>query len=178
MGGGAGGAGAAGSTGGSGSGGAGGTGGSVPPGALDTEIGCAGVFNPDQMLNFRLGVAPGDWAALLADTSYEQVVQARLRCNGGPEQLVGDPAQAIGRPAEGGPEDRHRTSSSPARASSVCASCPWKTGSARAPTATRGDVAALVAEYLGWRLMVRSGAMSGRAALVTVTVNGASSACT
>ena len=166
MGGGAGGAGAAGSTGGSGSGGAGGTGGLVPPGPLDTQTGCAGVFNPDQILNFQLGVAPGDWAALVADTSYSLMVQARLRCNGGAEQLVG-----IRRKRSGGQQKVGLkidiNEFVPGQSFFGLRKLSLENGVSSGTNSDSGDVRGLLAEYLGWRLMVRSGAVSGRAALVT-----------
>jgi CotH kinase protein len=173
VGGGAGGGGAAGSTGGSGSGGVGGTGGSVPPGPLDTQTGCAGVFNPDQILNLQLGVAPGDWASLVADTSYTLMVQARLRCNGGPEQLVG-----IRRKRSGGQQKVglkiDLNEFVPGQSFFGLRKLSLENGVSSGTTSDSGDVRGLLAEYLGWRLMVRSGAVSGRAALVTVTVNGSS----
>jgi spore coat protein CotH len=131
------------------------------------------VFNPEQLLNLSLSMAPGDWSAVLADTSYTLVVQARLRCNDGPELLVG-----VRRKRSGGQQKvglkidfNHVV---PGQDFQGLRKLSLENGVSSGSNADTGDVRGLVAEYLGWRLMSSSGAVSSRAALVTLTVNGSS----
>ena len=94
--------------------------------------------NPDQILTLGLGLPAGDWAALLADTTYALMVQARLRCNG-TRALVG-----VRRKRSGGQQkvglkidmDEFVAGQS----SMACGSCRWKRRQLGQHTDT-GDVA-------------------------------------
>jgi len=129
------------------------------------------VFNPEQLLDFRFEMAPGDWAALLGDTSYSVMFQARFRCNEGPTQTVG-----VRRKRSGGQQKvglkvdiNHVVSGQRFYGLTKLS---LENGVSSGTNADTGDVGALVREYLAWRLMVLSGAISGRAAMARVTVNG------
>jgi hypothetical protein len=144
---------------------------SWPRGALDTDQGCSGVFNPDQLLRFALQMDGGDWSALLADTTYQRVFQARLRCNDEPELVVG-----IRRKRSGGQQKvglkidiNHVVAGQHFHGLRKLS---LENGVSSGTSTDSGDVQALVSEYLAWRLMVLSGAITGRAAMVSVTVNG------
>jgi hypothetical protein len=144
----------------------------LPRGNLDTDLGCSGVFNPDQLLEFRLAMASGDWAAILADTTYSKVVQARFRCNGGPELVVG-----VRRKRSGGQQkvglkiDINEIAAG--QQFYGLKKLSLENGVSSGDNTDSGDVGGLIREYLGWRMMVLSGAVSGRAAMVRLEVNGA-----
>jgi hypothetical protein len=139
---------------------------------LDSEVGCPGVFNPDQILDLHLAMAAGDWSAILADTTYSRVVQARLRCQDGPEMLVG-----VRRKRSGGQQkvglkiDMNELVSG--QSFHGLRKLSLENGVSSGTNSDTADVGNLIREYLAWRLMVLSGALSGRAALVQLTVNGA-----
>lgn len=182
AGGGASGGGAPGGTGGGGSGGAagggtaGGSGGSVAlpnPGdaMLATATGCLGVFNPDQVLDYHLQIAPADWQALLADTTYSQSFQAQLRCGDDPAITV-----AVGRKRSGGSQkvglkidvNEYDNKQKFYGLDKLVLENGVSSGSNR----DDAEVGAVVGEYLGWRLMVLSGQLSSRAAFARLSVNG------
>jgi hypothetical protein len=48
--------------------------------ALGTQAGCGGVFNPDQVLDLHLAMAPADWTAPKADTTNSVYFPARFAC--------------------------------------------------------------------------------------------------
>lgn len=144
-------------------------GGGQPGDQLDTAIGCAGVFNPDQLLDLTVTMAPADWDALRADTTNSIYYPAQLACGDDPPQQVG-----IRRKRSGGTQkvglkldvnlyvDQRFHGLN-------------KLSLENGVSEGGGDDAEardLVAEYLSWRFMVRSGAISGRAVFVRVTVNG------
>jgi hypothetical protein len=142
-----------------------------PPGNLDSDRGCAGVFNPDQMLAFGLQMAAADWSAILADMTYSRVVQARFRCNDGPEMMVG-----VRRKRSGGQQKVglkiDLNAFAPGQRFHGLGKLSLENGVSSGTDTDSGDVGSLIREYLGWRMMVLSGALSGRAALVQLTVNG------
>ncbi|HEX2881794.1 MAG TPA: CotH kinase family protein [Polyangiaceae bacterium] len=141
-----------------------------PGGPLELDSGCSGVFNPDQILDLHLTLDQGDWQSILADTTYALVVQASFRCNDEPDITVG-----VRRKRSGGNQkvglkidmnefvvgQRHyglRTLS-------------LENGVSSGDNTDGAGVGALVSEYLGWRLFMLSGAISGRAAMSRVFVN-------
>jgi hypothetical protein len=147
--------------------------GSLPgPVDLDSDLGCSGVFNPDQILDFRLQMAAGDWAAILADSTYNQVVQARFRCEQGPEMVVGVRRKRSGGQQKVGLKIDMNELVGGQRFHGL-RKLSLENGVSSGTDADTGDVGGLIREYLGWRLMTLSGAISGRAALVQLTVNGA-----
>lgn len=141
-----------------------------PGGPLELDSGCSGIFNPDQVLDTHLTLDQGDWQAILADTTYALVVQAQFRCNDEADITVG-----VRRKRSGGNQkvglkidinefvagQRHyglRTLS-------------LENGVSSGDNTDGADVGALVSEYLGWRLFMLSGAITGRAAMTRVLVN-------
>jgi hypothetical protein len=139
--------------------------------ALATAPDCAGVFNPDQVLEIHLTMAPADWSAVLNDTTNSDYRRATFRCGGEAELpfQVGVRRKRSGSSGKPGLKvDFNR----------ILAGSDWHTlkklsleNGINEGTET-GSIRALVAEYLAWRLMVRSGAYSSRAAFVRLYVNG------
>jgi hypothetical protein len=149
---------------------AGADGGPVPTSdALATAVGCAGVFNHDQVLTYELTMSAGDWSALKADMTNNVYFPATLSCEGGASMTVG-----VRRKRSGGTDK-------PGLKIDVneFADNEWyglkklslENGiSEGSGTAATTDV---VGELLGWRIMQLSGTMASRAAIAKVVVNGA-----
>lgn len=148
-------------------------GGGYPGGGDDDDLvtaaGCAGVFNPDQLLDLHLDLAGGDWASLKADSTNSVYYPATLRCGDGAGIEV-----AVRRKRSG-------LGDKPGLKVDINARVPGQTFSGLRKLSlesgigegsSTGSVDALVQEYLAWRLMARSGAVTGRAAFARVLVNG------
>ncbi len=137
---------------------------------LETATGCAGVFNPDQLLHYHITMAPGDWSALQGDLTNSIYFQAQLSCEGGPSFLVGVRRKRSGdSPKVGLKIDVNLYVAG--QSFYTLKKLSLESGIGEGSSA--GETRDLVAEYLGWRLMSRSGAISGRAAFVRLDVNGA-----
>jgi hypothetical protein len=52
---------------------------------LDSALGCPGVLNPSQLLDYHLTMSASDWSALKADTTNSRFFPARFRCGDEPE---------------------------------------------------------------------------------------------
>jgi hypothetical protein len=144
----------------------------TPPDAeLATATGCSGVYNPDQLLTLSFTIDPGDFSKILADASYAIVVPAQMQCEGEPPLTVG-----VRRKRSGG---RYKVGFK-VDINEIVAGQRWyglkklslENGVSEGDSEDGAEVRTYVAEYLAWRLMVLSGAISSRAALVNVRVNG------
>jgi hypothetical protein len=140
--------------------------------SLATAAGCAGVFNPDRLLDLHLTMQAADWTAVVNDPTNADYRIATFQC-GGDEQLV-----QVG--------VRKKRSGSVAGKPGlkidfnyVVPGGDWMTlkklslENGISEGSAEGSMRDLIAEYLAWRLMVRSGAYSSRAAFVRLYVNGA-----
>jgi hypothetical protein len=140
---------------------------------LATASGCAGVYNPDQLLTLSFEVAPGDWATVLADTSYSILVPAQMQCEDEPPLTV-----AMRRKRSGG---RQKVGLK-IDVNELVAGQEWyglkklslENGVSSGDEEDGAEIRAYVAEYLSWRMMVLSGTIASRAAFVTLRVNGES----
>lgn len=136
---------------------------------LEIAEGCPGVFNPDQILDYQLSLPAGDWSSLLADSTNSIYFQASLACDGSAPITVGVRRKRSG----GAPKVGLKID-----INLYVAGQSWyglkklSLENGISEGSTTGSARDLVAEYLGWRLMSRSGALSGRAAFVRLTVNG------
>jgi hypothetical protein len=154
------------------SGSGGGTTCSTPPcDDLAKALGCAGPYNIDQVLDLRFTMTAGDWASLKADMTNSIIFQADFQCNNDPPL----PYKVGIRRKRSGSIDKPGLK---VDMNEIFADGEWQTlkkislengVSEGGDTVDMGD---LVAEYLSWRGMVRSGAISGRAAFARVHVNG------
>jgi len=137
---------------------------------LDTALGCEGVFNPDQILDYYLDLPESDWRALLADTTNSVYFAAELRCGGSAPITVGvrrkrsGGAEKVGLKVDINYVDSTQTFYGLRKLS-------FENGVSEGETEDGAEVAAYLAEYLAWRLMVRSGTVSGRAAFAQLHVN-------
>lgn len=137
-------------------------------GALPGPDGCATVHDPGQILEYDLQLTDSDWQALLADATNSVYFPAELRCGGGAPLSV-----ALRRKRSGGATkvglkvDINRTVEQ--QTFSGLKKLSLENG------VSDGDgefsAHALLSEYLAWRMMVLSGAVTGRAAMARVRVN-------
>jgi len=138
---------------------------------LGTDTGCAGVFNPDQMLELGFDVAPGDWAAILADTTYALTVTAQMHC--ADETLtVGLRRKRSGGAMKVGLKVDVDYLVAGQRFHGL-KKLSLENGVSSGDNSDGADVRDYLAEYLSWRLMGGAGATASRAAFVLVRVNGA-----
>ena len=148
--------------------------GTLPPvtdEALATTAGCAGVFNPDQVLDYHLELADGDWSALLADQTNSVYYPSQLRCGDGPAITVGLRRKRSGGAVKVGLKiDMNHFISGQTYYGLKKLS--MENGVSEGTTVDGADVATHLTEYLAWRMMVRSGAISGRAAFARIYING------
>ncbi len=138
---------------------------------LDAATGCQGVFNPNQLLDYNLTLAESDWHALLADTTNSIYFPAELRCGEAPAIAVG-----VRRKRSGGAEKVGLKVDInyllPEQTYFGLRKLSLENGVSEGETEDGAEVAAYFSEYLSWRMMVLSGAVSGRAAFANLYVNG------
>ncbi len=140
-------------------------------GPIETATGCSGVFNPDQVLDYHLELPAADWTTIKADLTFSIEVQAQFRCTDEAPITVG-----LRRKRSGGTDKVGLkidvNAIVPGQEHYDLRKLSLENGESSGSANDAVEVRALVAEYLGWRAMVLSGATSGRAALCRVFVNG------
>ena len=157
-----------------GGGGGGGDGGSYPGDGddLDTASGCAGVFNPDQMLEYHFEVQ--NWSTVQNDCTFEEYVEADMQCGDGPTIRVGMRHKRSGSAAKPGFKiDVNQYAD--AQAFNSLKKMSFENGissSTECAGGDSGDPGAPLSEYLAWRIHVLGGHVTSRAALARVFVNG------
>ena len=157
-----------------GGGGGGGDGGSYPGDGddLDTASGCAGVFNPDQMLEYHFEVQ--NWSTVQNDCTFEEYVEADMQCGDGPTIRVGMRHKRSGSAAKPGFKiDVNQYAD--AQAFNSLKKMSFENGissSTECGGGDSGDPGAPLSEYLAWRIHVLGGHVTSRAALARVFVNG------
>ena len=137
---------------------------------LSTASGCNGVYNPDQILDYNLEMAPGDWSSVQADATFSVYYPATLSCGDETPIMVG-----VRRKRSGGTEKVGLKID----INEYVAGQTWfgikklslENGVSTGETITVGGI---VAEYMGWRVMVLARPHTGRAALAQFHVNGES----
>ncbi|MBZ0232371.1 MAG: CotH kinase family protein [Deltaproteobacteria bacterium] len=142
---------------------------------LDTALGCAGVYNPDQLLDFHLTMAPADWQMIQNDCTFTLYAPAELRCEDGPPIRVGVRHKRSGGTSKPGLKIDINEYVDGQELFSL-RKLSWENGVGSSATGCGEDgtsTEAMLTEYLAWRLHVRSGEMTSRAAFVNVTMNGA-----
>ncbi len=141
---------------------------------LDTATGCAGIYNPDQVLELHLTMDPGDWATVQNDCTFETYVPADLSCGDGPAIRVGVRHKRSGGTTKPGLKiDINEYV--PGQELFSLRKMDWENGVGSVVDGCGADGSSteeLLREYLGWRLHVRSGEMTSRAAFIHVTLNG------
>jgi cysteine-rich repeat protein len=136
---------------------------------LDTAVGCPGVFNPDQILDYHFTMAAGDFSALKNDSTNSQFFQAELSCGNEPSQIVGVRRKRSGLTDKPGLKVDFNFF---IQGGNFQGLKKLSLESGISEGSTTGDARTLIAENLAWQLMVRSGAYSGRAAFARIFVNG------
>jgi hypothetical protein len=138
---------------------------------LDSATGCAGVFNPGQMLDYRLTMRAGDWSSLSTDSTFSVYYPAQLQC-GDDAPLgfdVGVRRKRSGSSAKPGLKidfNRFTAGGSYFSLKKLSLENGVSSGS---DSAEPKDA---IAEYLAWRLMIRAGTIASRAVFARVFVNG------
>jgi hypothetical protein len=157
-----------------GGGGGGGDGGSYPGDGddLDTASGCAGVYNPDQILEYHFEVA--NWNTVQNDCTYETYVEADMRCNDGPSIRVGMRHKRSGGTAKPGfkVDINHFADTQAFNSLKKMSFENGISSSTECGGGDSGEAGALMSEYLAWRIHVLGGHVTGRAAFAKVYVNG------
>lgn len=135
---------------------------------LETASGCAGVYNPGQLLRYDLRLADADWQALLADATNDVYFPAEMRCEGGAPLSVSVRRKRSGGTTKVGLKvDINRQVDGQAFHGLKKLSLESGISEGDAELTARS----LLSEYLAWRLMSLSGAITGRAAMARVSVN-------
>lgn len=136
-----------------------------------TAVGCQGVFNPGQILDYKLTMSAGDWSALKADLTNSQFFPAALSCNDGPPLAqVGVRRKRSGGTSKPGMKvdiNYYVDGQSYYGLKKLSLENGISEGSGDV------DVSDLLTEYLSWRIVQVSGTMGSRAAFARVYVNGA-----
>jgi hypothetical protein len=139
--------------------------------ALAAGSGCSGPFNPGQVLDLHLTLAPADWDALKADVTNSRFFAADFAC-GSDAALpfkVGVRRKRSGSDVKPGVKIDFNQ---------YLAGAEWQTlkklslENGISEGGSSGSLRELVAEYLGWRMMTLSGAHASRATFVRLFVNG------
>lgn len=139
---------------------------------LATATGCAGVFNPNQVLDLFLTMNAADWTAVQNDPTNADYRNATFQCGDDPPLPFQVSVRKKRSGSVGGKPglkvDFNR----------VVPGSDWQTlkklslENGISEGSATSDLGALVSEYVGWRFMVRSGAYSSRAAFIRLHVNG------
>jgi hypothetical protein len=137
---------------------------------LDVATGCPGVYNPDQVLDFRFEMAPGDLSSILGDTSYTIVVPAQMQCNDGPSIQVGVRRKRSGGQRKVGFKVDIDAFVAEQRFYDL-RKLSLENGVSEGTTTDGAGAEVYIAEYLAWRAMVLSGAATGRAVIINVFIN-------
>lgn len=141
------------------------------PDMLSTATGCAGVYNPDQVLDLRLTMEASDWSSLKGDATNSVYFAAGFQC-GDEEALpfdVGVRRKRSGSVDKPGLKVDFNTQSPDGEFYGL-KKLSLENGISEG--SSEAELKDPIAEYMSWRVMVRSGAMSGRAAFARVFVNG------
>ena len=138
---------------------------------LDSATGCAGVLNPDQLLDYHLTMSAGDWSALKADSTGSVYFRTKLAC--GDEPPLGfdvgvrrKRSGSLDKPGLKVDFNEYTPGGSYFSLRKLSLENGVSSGS------TTAEPGSAVAEYLAWRLMLRAGALASRAAFARVFVNG------
>ncbi|WP_437811012.1 CotH kinase family protein [Sorangium sp. So ce1078] len=139
--------------------------------SLDTDTGCSGVFNPDQVLEYAITMAPDDYDAILADTTFSLSLPGEFSCNGGAPMQV-----AIERKRSGGATKvglKVELDSTVAGQSFYgLKKLGFDNGTSSGSNQDDATPRDVIAEYLGWRFMRAAGVMASRSALAKISING------
>jgi spore coat protein H len=137
---------------------------------LETAQGCPGVYNPDQVLDYYIDIAPADWSALLNDQTNSVYFPASLRCGDEPAITVGVRRKRSGGTSKPGLKVDFNELV-PGQAFYGLRKFSLENGVSEGSSEDDTPTSDYLAEYLSWRMMVRSGMVTGRAVFARVFVN-------
>jgi hypothetical protein len=139
---------------------------------LSTAAGCQGVYNPDQVLDYRLTMADADWTALQADTTNSILFSATFQCG---DEAPLPHAVGIRRKRSGGLgkpglkiDFNHFL---PGATFQSLKKLSLENGISEG--GSEAEMRDVISEYLAWRIMNLAGTYASRAAFARVFVNGA-----
>lgn len=133
-------------------------------------LGCAGVYNPDQVLDLHLAMAPGDWAKVRGDLSFSIYVQAQFHCGDEAPITVGVRRKRSGGTNKVGLKIDFNEFVKGQRWQDL-RKLSLENGVSSGNAADDAELRDLVAEYLGWRIMQRGAVIASRSAFVNLDVN-------
>jgi hypothetical protein len=140
-----------------------------PADVLSTATGCQGVFNTNQILDYKLTISASDWQALKADTTNSRFFPATLACGDTAGIQVG-----VRRKRSGGTDKPGIKIDINYYALGQYYYGLKKLSFENGISEGSGtvDVYDVLTEYLSWRIMQHSGMIAGRAAFAKLYVNG------
>ena len=141
-------------------------------GDLDLDLGCSGVFNPDQVLDLHMVIDPADWSVLLADTTYSVFVPGTFACGAEvPIDVMYRRKRSGGTARVGLKVDFNEQN--PGQRWQGLRRLTLENGVGEGNFEDTVEAKALIAEYLGWRFFQQGDLVAGRAVFVDVSLNGA-----
>ncbi len=149
--------------------------GAAPPPVTDDILeqadGCAGVYNPDQVLDYHLEMAPGDWQSVLADQTYSVFMPAQLTCGEQVAVTIGVRRKRSGGTNKVGLKlDFNEVVAGQSYYGLKKMS--FENGVSEGSTSDEAGAGTYMSEYLAWRLMQRGAVISSRAVFARLYVNG------
>lgn len=139
--------------------------------ALGDSVGCAGVFNPDQVLEYHLTLDENDLQTLLADTTYSLYFPAQLACGDEPPLSVAvqrkrsGGAQKVGLKIDVNQQVAGQTFYGLKKLG-------FENGVSSGSDSDDAEVRDVLGEYLAWRVVQLAAVMGSRAAIARVVLNG------
>jgi hypothetical protein len=137
----------------------------------DGALGCPGVYNPDQILDLHLAMAPGDWQTVLGDMSFSIYVEAEFHCGDEAPITVGVRRKRSGGLNKVGLKVDFNELVKGQRWHDL-RKLSLENGVSSGANEDGAEVRDLVSEYLGWRIVQRAGVVGSRAAFADLHVNG------
>jgi hypothetical protein len=138
---------------------------------LEGALGCAGVYNPDQILDLHLTMDPGDWQTVLNDLGFSTYVPAEFHCGDEAPLTVGVRRKRSGGTNKVGLKIDFNELVMGQRWHDL-RKLSLENGVSSGSAADDAGVRNLVAEYLAWRIMKLGMVIASRSAFANLHVNG------
>jgi hypothetical protein len=138
----------------------------------ETALGCAGVYNPDQILDLHLNMDPGAWQTVLSDLSFSIYVQAQYSCGDETPITVGVRRKRSGGTNKVGLKIDFNELVQGQRWHDL-RKLSLENGVSSGSLSDDVEMRELVAEYLSWRIMQHGTVISSRAVFANLYVNEA-----
>jgi hypothetical protein len=145
--------------------------GDEPAPDLEGALGCAGVYNPDQILDLHLTMEPADWQTVLGDLTFSIYVPAQFHCGDEAPITVGVRRKRSGGLNKVGLKVDFNELVKGQRWHDL-RKLSLENGVSSGANEDDAEVGDLVSEYLGWRIVQRAGVVGSRTAFTNLHVNG------